>query len=112
MKHILALDLKDDPELISEYEAHHRAVWPEVTAHLRAQGVTDMTIHRLGTRMVMVMTTEDAVFDADRFASESAVHSLIQRWEALMWKFQSPTPWTPAGQKWTAMTKIFDLPAG
>jgi L-rhamnose mutarotase len=112
MQHILALDLKDDPELISEYEAHHRAVWPEVTAHLRAQGVTDMTIHRLGTRMVMVMTTEDAVFDADRFASESAVHSLIQRWEALMWKFQSPTPWTPAGQKWTAMTKIFDLPAG
>jgi L-rhamnose mutarotase len=112
MQYILALDLKDDPELILEYEAHHRAIWPEVAAHLRAQGITGMTIHRLGTRMVMVMTTDDLVFDADRYATESAGHPSIQRWEALMWKFQLPTPWTPAGQKWTVMTKIFDLPEG
>jgi L-rhamnose mutarotase len=26
-----------------------------------------------------------------------------------MWQFQAPTPWTPAGQKWTPMTRIFDL---
>ena len=40
MQHVLALDLNDDPALIAEYEAHHRAVWPEVQAHLRRHGVT------------------------------------------------------------------------
>ena len=38
MRHILALDLKDDPSLIARYEAHHQAVWPEVQAHLRRHG--------------------------------------------------------------------------
>jgi hypothetical protein len=34
--HCLILDLKDDPELIAQYEAHHRQVWPEVLVHIRA----------------------------------------------------------------------------
>ena len=108
MQHLLALDLHDDPALIDEYEAHHRAVWPEVQAHLARQGVAAMTIHRLGTRMVMVMTTDDTVFDAARMAAASVEDPVIARWEALMWKFQAPTPWTPAGEKWTPMRCIFD----
>ena len=35
----------------------------------------------------------------------------IARWETLMWTYQAPTPWTPAGEKWVAMQKIFDLAA-
>ena len=42
MQHVLALDLKDDPALIAAYEAHHRAVWPEVLDHLRRHGVIEM----------------------------------------------------------------------
>jgi L-rhamnose mutarotase len=111
MQHLLALDLKDDPDLIASYEAHHRAVWPEVQAHLRRQGVTAMTIHRLGTRMVMVMETDDAVFDADRMAEATRTDPVLQRWETLMWTFQAATPWTPAGEKWVPMAKIFDWTA-
>jgi L-rhamnose mutarotase len=33
----------------------------------------------------------------------------IREWEALMWQFQRPTPWTMAGAKWTPMTSIFRL---
>ena len=33
----------------------------------------------------------------------------IREWEALMWQFQAPTPWTPDGAKWTAMQSIFRL---
>lgn len=69
MRLCLALDLRDDPELIARYEAHHRAVWPEVLAHLRAHGVRELEIFRLGTRMVMLMDTDDAVFDAQRMAA-------------------------------------------
>ena len=111
MQHILALDLKDDPALIAQYEAHHRAVWPEVQANLARHGVTAMTIHRLGTRMVMVMTTDDAVFDAARMAASTVDDPAIARWEELMWTFQAPTPWTPPGQKWTPMACIFDWSA-
>lgn len=110
MQHVLALDLKDDPALIAAYEAHHRAVWPEVLAHLQRQGVTGMTIHRLGTRLVMVMDTDDVVFDADRMEAASLADAVLVRWEALMWTFQAPTPWTPAGRKWVPMQKIFDYP--
>lgn len=108
MQHLLALDLKDDPALIARYEEHHRAVWPEVQDHLRRHGVRAMTIHRLGTRMVMVMETDDAVYDAEAMARASEADPVIARWETLMWTFQAPTPWTPAGTKWLPMAKIFD----
>jgi len=109
MRHFLALDLKDDPALIAEYEAYHRDIWPEVRAHLAAHGVTAMEIHRLGTRMVMLMETDDARYDAQAMAHASDTDPKIREWEALMWKFQAPTPWTPEGEKWVGMTKIFAL---
>ncbi|MET5012233.1 L-rhamnose mutarotase, partial [Burkholderia pseudomallei] len=34
MRYCLALDLKDDPDAISRYEAHHERIWPEVAAYL------------------------------------------------------------------------------
>jgi len=109
MRRCLALDLRDDPELIARYEAHHRAVWPEVLAHLRTQGVRELEIYRLGTRMVMVMDTDDAVFDPARLAAAERDDPRLKEWEALMWRFQAPTPWTPAGTKWTPMQSIFRL---
>ena len=47
----LALDLADDEALIAEYEQLHRRIWPEIAGHLRGQGVLDMQIWRLGTRL-------------------------------------------------------------
>jgi L-rhamnose mutarotase len=111
MQHLLMLDLKDDPALIAEYEAQHRAVWPEVQAHLARHGVLGMQIYRLGTRMAMVMSTDDAVYDPERMRIAAETDPAIQRWEALMWGFQAPTPWTPAGQKWAAAALIFDFAA-
>jgi len=109
MRHCLALDLRDDPELIARYEAHHRAVWPEVLAYLHAHGVRELEIFRLGTRMVMLMETDDAVFDAQRMAAAESENPRIKAWEALMWQFQAPTPWTTDGTKWTSMQSIFRL---
>ncbi len=110
MRRCLLLDLRDDPALIADYEAQHRAVWPQVLAHLREQGVVGMQIYRLGTRLCMVMETDDARFDAGRMAQVSAADPVVQAWEALMWKFQAPTPWTPAGEKWVEAALIFELP--
>jgi L-rhamnose mutarotase len=105
------LDLKDDPALIARYEAHHRAVWPEVTRHLAASGVTAMEIYRLGTRLCMVMETDDAVFDAERMARAQREDPRLAEWERTMWTFQAPTAWTPPGAKWVAAQRIFDFDA-
>ncbi len=109
MRYCLALDLKDDVALIARYEEQHRRIWPEIAAHLRQHGVTGMQIYRLGTRMTMIMETDDAVYDAARMAQAMQDDARVQEWEALMWQFQAPTPWTPQGEKWVAMAKIFDL---
>ena len=64
---------------------------------------------RLGTRMTMLMHTDDAVYDAARMQAASESDPVIRRWEELMWTFQAPTPWTPAGHKWTEMQCLFDV---
>lgn len=109
MRHCLALDLHDDPALIAAYEHHHRAVWPEVLTHLRRHGVRELEIFRLGTRLVMVMDTDDAVFDAAAMSAAERDDPKLLSWEQLMWQFQKATPWTPEGMKWMPMEPVFRL---
>lgn len=104
----LALDLKDDPALIAEYECLHQQIWPQISAHLRRHGVLDMQIWRLGTRLFMVMDTAPG-FSAEAFERASASDPKVQEWEALMWRFQQPTPWTLPDEKWAPMAQIFSL---
>lgn len=103
-----ALDLVDDPQLIAEYQLHHQRIWPEVAGHLRHNGILEMEIYRLGNRLFMLMETTDD-FDGDLFARRSLENPKICEWEALMWKYQRPTPWTPSGEKWMLMERIFTL---
>lgn len=107
-RYCLALDLIDDPVLIAEYQQLHQRIWPAVAEHLRSQQVLDMQIWRLGTRLFMVMDTgPDFSFDGmDRAARDNPE---VQAWETLMWRFQTPTPWTAAGEKWQPMEQIFSL---
>jgi L-rhamnose mutarotase len=109
MRYALALDLVDDAQRIAEYEQAHQRIWPEVRDHLRAQGVLGMEIYRLGTRLFMVMEVDPAVYSPQAMDAASLANPVIQRWEALMWTFQAPTPWTPAGEKWVFMDRIFEL---
>ncbi len=109
VRYALALDLVEDRQRIAEYEKAHEKIWPEVREHLRGQGVVQMEIYRLGTRLFMVMEVDFAVYSAEGMAQASRDNPAIVRWEALMWTYQVPTPWTPAGEKWAPMAKIFDL---
>ena len=112
MRRCLFLDLKDDPALIAEYEAHHRAVWPEVLQHLSEAGIARMQIFRLGTRLAMVIDVDPERFDAERMARRQAEDPTLAAWEALMWRFQQATPWTPEGCKWVEARPIFDFDDG
>ncbi|TWF35232.1 L-rhamnose mutarotase [Chitinophaga polysaccharea] len=109
-RHCLALDLKDDPRLIEEYEYWHKAEngWPEVRKSILDAGIVEMEIYRTGNRLMMIMETNDQYNERAKAASDAA-NSKVQEWEQLMWKFQQPLPWAKEGEKWVLMEQIFQL---
>ena len=54
-QYILALDLKDNPELIAAYEDWHQKVWPEILDSIKQSGIEKMEIYRVGNRLMMIM---------------------------------------------------------
>ena len=107
-RYCLTLDLKDDASLIAEYEAHHKAVWPEILESITTSGIVDMQIYRFDTRLCMIMETSDD-FTFEQKVAMDAGNQKVQEWEDLMWAYQQPVKGTLAGQKWVLMDKIFQL---
>ena len=108
MRYCFALDLKDDPALIAEYENYHKKIWPEIESRIKGAGITSMDIYRAGNRLFMIMETNGA-FSLERKAAADASNPKVQEWENLMWKFQQPLPHAEVGEKWMLMKKIFEL---
>ncbi len=107
-RYCLALDLKDDPALIGEYEMYHRAVWPEIQASITTAGITAMEIYRAGNRLFMIMEVNEQ-FSFEKKAAADAGNAKVQEWEELMWKYQQALPFARPGEKWILMDKIFQL---
>lgn len=109
-RHCLACDLKDDPELIANYEEYHRDVWPEILDSLEDSGITNMEIYRISNRLFMIIETSDD-FSFEKKAKMDAENKRVQDWEVLMWDYQQALPWANPGEKWLPMEKIFDFSA-
>ncbi|RXK85531.1 L-rhamnose mutarotase [Filimonas effusa] len=107
-----AADLKDDDNLIEEYERWHRSEnsWPEINESITGSGITRMEIYRVGNRLFMIVEADDD-FDPRKKEDMDATNPIVQRWENLMWQYQQPLPWAAIGEKWVKMEKIFDLQA-
>ncbi len=107
-RYCLALDLRDEPQLIAEYETYHRAVWPEILESITSSGITTLEIYRAGNRMFMIMEV-DNTFSFERKGAMDAANPKVQEWEELMWKYQQAIPVAKPGEKWVLMDKIFTL---
>ena len=107
-KYCLALDLKNDPDLIDEYEKYHQQVWPEIKKSIRDSGIESMEIYRTGNRLFMIMETHES-FSFEKKDGMDAANPKVREWETLMWKFQEPLSWAKPGEKWILMNKIFEL---
>ena len=107
-KYCLTLDLKNDQQLIQQYEEHHRAVWPEIIQSIKDAGIINMEIYRLGARLFMTMEVNDD-FSFEKKAEADRNNQKVQDWEELMWKYQQPLPEALKGEKWMLMNKIFEL---
>jgi L-rhamnose mutarotase len=107
-RYCLALDLKNDPALISEYEAYHRSVWPEILSSIKESGIESMEIYRTGNRLFMIMETTNEFSFEDKAAADLS-NTKVQEWEQLMWKYQLALPGSIPGEKWRLMEKIFEV---
>jgi len=108
-RYCLALDLKDDPALIREYEEQHRHVWPGIIKSIKDSGIEVLDIYRTGNRLFMIIEAGDD-FSFEKKSAADASNPDVQEWEERMWKFQQVLPWAKPGQKWVIMDKIFELP--
>ncbi|UPK71594.1 L-rhamnose mutarotase [Chitinophaga filiformis] len=107
-RYCLALDLVNDPALIAEYEAYHRAVWPEIKKSITDSGITNMEIYRIMDRLFMIMEVNDS-FSFEAKGAADAANPKVQEWEQLMWKYQQALPVAKPGEKWLLMDRIFAL---
>jgi L-rhamnose mutarotase len=107
-RHVLTVDLRDDPTAIAAYVAHHRRVWPEVLGSLRRAGVREMTIYLLDRRLVMVVEIDGADV-RQAFAQHMAAGPRVTEWETLMRALIQPPPGSVPGEWWTVMEPIFRL---
>ena len=107
-RYCMALDLRDDAELIAEYKRYHEKIWPEITQSIKESGIRDLEIYLRGTRMFMILEVDDN-FSFERKAQADRENAKVQEWETLMWKFQKALPGARPGEKWLLMERIFKL---
>ena len=108
-RHVLTLNLRDDPAVVETYVRHHRRVWREVQASLMRAGVEQMDIYLLGRRLVMVVEMRDGVDYRSAFTSHVASSARVAEWERLMKTLQEPVPEAHADEWWAAMEPVFHL---
>ena len=108
MRYCLALDLKDDPQLIAAYDEYHQSVWPEIIESIKASGIIALEIYRVANRLFMIMET-NADFSFEQKAKMDEANDIVQQWEKTMWEYQQALPIAKPGEKWIMMQKIFTL---
>ena len=104
----LTLLLQDDPDKIAEYRRFHQAVWPEVTARLRACGVQNMQIFLRGRRLFMYLVTDDR-FDPKLDFARINEDPTSARWNAMMAELQARAPEANPDEWWAPMDLVFDM---
>lgn len=105
-----ACDLKDEPQLIKEYQAYHAQgkTWPEINDSIKAAGILNMEIYLYENRLFMIMEVDES-YSPEKKQQMDALNPKVQEWEKLMWKYQQSLPKAKEGEKWMLMKQIFSL---
>jgi len=107
-RYCFALDLINNPELISEYIKYHEKIWPEITDSIKSSGIEKLDIYLTGNRLFMNMEVNDS-FSFEKKTAMDLDNPIVQEWERLMWKYQQALPWAKKDEKWILMDHIYQL---
>lgn len=104
------MDLRDNPDLISEYRRRHSEgeAWQEIIDGIRSVGILEMEIYILGTRLFMIVETP-LEFDWDTAMARLAKMPRQQEWEEYMAMFQNCAKDATSDEKWQMMERMFYL---
>ena len=108
-RYVFTVNLKDEPHVVDAYLRHHREVWPEVQASLRAAGVEQMDIYLLGRRLVMMVELRQGLDYRTAFLRHASSSPRVAEWERLMKSLQEPAAEARADEWWAAMEPVFHL---
>lgn len=102
------LKLRDDNELVSAYIEEHKHVWSEIQQGIREVGILDMQIYIHDNTLFMIVDTVDS-FDWVEDNARLAQLPRQAEWESYMARFQEADREATSSEKWTLMTRIFEL---
>ena len=102
---VYMLDLKDE-SVIEQYVSRHANVDPEIPKKLKADGVLQNRVCRLGTRLVNIMIVDDN-YASDEFP-KTASDPACEAWEKEMALMQKTAPGAKEGE-WWALTDVVYL---
>ena len=105
----LALDLKDNPDLIAEYMKYHSPehYWKEIGEGIKKGGIPVMDIYLVDNRMFMICEIPVST-DFDEAWKSVGQYERQDEWSALMATFQQALP----GHKleWVKLEKVYEIP--
>ncbi len=110
----MALDLRNDANLIRQYKHVHtkEGIWPEIPRGIKEVGISDMEIYVWGTRMFMIMETP-LNWDYNKEMARLGTLEKQAEWGKYVWQFQQVVPWAKPSEVWVQMENVFQLnPAG
>ena len=108
-RYVFTVNLRNEPHVVDAYLRHHREVWPEVQASLRAAGVEHMDIYLLGRRLVMIVELRQGLDYRTAFLRHASSSPRVAEWERLMKSLQEPAAEARADEWWAAMEPVFHL---
>jgi L-rhamnose mutarotase len=106
----LALDLKDNPDLIAEYEKMHtlEGIWKEIPKGIKAGGIADMQIYRIGNHMFMIVDLIDGETVETSFEKIGKMDRQPE-WAVFMATFQQKLAEAQPNEHWAKMKQVFAL---
>ena len=104
------LSLRDNPELIEAYRKAHskEESWPEIRAGIREEGILEMEVYILGSKLFMIVETP-LNFDWDKAMAKLATLPRQAEWEEYVAKFQQCAEGATSDEKWQMMERMFYL---
>jgi L-rhamnose mutarotase len=103
------INLKDDPEVIRQYDAYHRAVPPAVIEYARNRGILRSKIFRLGRHLFMFIETTDDFQPSGGLVPRLKDDPEVRKFEGLMRTIQEKLPGAGADEWWAQMQLVHEF---